>query len=311
MEDAKIDAPVGYQILDRFPVTSAFKEVFVATRSTALGSSKVVLKRYQSISQPEMQRIMERFHFRDEVEILSRDSLTYWAGPLRHPNLVPCDIVQNENGEVFLVEPLLDVTFDKHPALSPAEVQRWLRGFLQGLDYLHSQGYVHSDVKPANMGLLHGVPVLFDFGITSQLAHIGPGKTDPGSIRTRPPELFGPNVRPTAASDVWSLGASFYSLSTKGQFPFVTVDEDLNMPPPGSESRRTFEEQVAKRAAAAAMDEEAFLAAIERTLLANGIDDVFGYPTLVRTCLRLDPTRRPSATQLLWHIRFFDDEAVP
>ena len=61
--------------------------------------------------------------------------------------------------------------------------------------------------------------VLCDFGLVTRVAD-QVTRTNPGSITTRPPELFGRDVSSTKASDVYSLGASFMKLYL-GVFPLI------------------------------------------------------------------------------------------
>lgn len=83
---------------------------------------------------------------------------------------------------------------------------------LQGLEALHSHGYVHCDIKPANVLVFpsktFGEPwdlKLADFGLSKEPC------TDSRSLfggtkQYMPPESFGPNGVIGPAVDMWSLG---------------------------------------------------------------------------------------------------------
>ncbi len=55
--------------------------------------------------------------------------------------------------------------------LPPASLATWLPNVAQALDFIHAQGYVHRDVKPANILFdAHGNAYLSDFGVAKALA---------------------------------------------------------------------------------------------------------------------------------------------
>lgn len=81
-------------------------------------------------------------------------------------------------------------------------IERWLAPLAHALDRVHTLGFVHGDLKPANV-LFRGAsdPVLSDFG----LAHPSGSVIDGGSFGYLSPErLVGKAV--TAADDVYGLG---------------------------------------------------------------------------------------------------------
>jgi len=97
-----------------------------------------------------------------------------------------------------------------------------------GLAYLHGEGWVHGDLKPANILLMpDGSARLADFGLSAELtgthAYLPPG----GTSDYLPPERWaeglqakGVAVRQTA--DVWALGVTACQLLT-GRMPFAGV----------------------------------------------------------------------------------------
>lgn len=94
-------------------------------------------------------------------------------------------------------------------------IQRAARMILQGLEALHANGYVHCDIKPANLLLFqsttHGEPFdlkLADFGLSKQ------PNSDPTSLRGTvgtllymAPESFWIDGEIEPARDIWSLGS--------------------------------------------------------------------------------------------------------
>lgn len=101
-----------------------------------------------------------------------------------------------------------------------------LSGVAAGLAHMHTHGWVHADLKPANTLLGPDEAVwLADFGLTVELegthAYIPPV----GSLDHVPPEWWsartgprGSAVRPTA--DIWAFGVLAHQVLTGGLHPF-------------------------------------------------------------------------------------------
>lgn len=103
---------------------------------------------------------------------------------------------------------------------------RVLRGIAAGLAHMHDAGWVHGDLKPANVLLgADGEVWLADFGLAAELdgthAHLPPL----GTLDHLPPEWWsqrtgadGAVVRPTA--DIWAFGILAHQVLTGGLHPF-------------------------------------------------------------------------------------------
>ncbi|KEO73284.1 protein kinase domain-containing protein [Anditalea andensis] len=93
---------------------------------------------------------------------------------------------------------------------------------LHGLDYLHKQGLVHSDLKLSNI-LVHNV----DQKLIFKIGDLFTVKNDPSPFKTNggyyTPEITSPEVylfhSISSKADIWSLGVMLYILFT-GQYPF-------------------------------------------------------------------------------------------
>ncbi len=108
--------------------------------------------------------------------------------------------------------------------MPPADILRWLPGVADALDFIHSQGMVHRDVKPANIIFDEvGHPFVADLGIAKASAgqHTGLTQTGqtPGSPEYMAPEvLAGVPVGPPY--DQYSLGVVVYE-ALSGRAPLV------------------------------------------------------------------------------------------
>ncbi|MFI1722641.1 serine/threonine-protein kinase [Streptomyces sp. NPDC020489] len=103
---------------------------------------------------------------------------------------------------------------------------RILRGVAAGLSHMHDAGWVHGDLKPANvlLGADQGV-WLADFGLATELEGTHAYVPPLGTLDHVPPEWWsqrtgadGTVVRPTA--DIWAFGVLAHQVLTGGLHPF-------------------------------------------------------------------------------------------
>ncbi|CAM4293612.1 Serine/threonine-protein kinase PknK [Mycobacterium basiliense] len=135
-----------------------------------------------------------------------------------HPNIVPVlQVGQTASGLPFLVMPFcghgcVQQRIERYGVLAVEEVLRIGVKIAGALESAHRVGVVHRDVKPANVLLTdYGEPALCDFGIARTEAGF---QTAPGVFVGSPaysaPELLA-GEPPSAASDVYALGASLFA----------------------------------------------------------------------------------------------------
>ncbi len=112
--------------------------------------------------------------------------------------------------------------------LSPTEACRCLRDIASGLDYIHSQGIVHRDIKSSNVLLdADGRCYLSDFGIARMTTDVTQRTTTGnvlGTVAYVAPELFEPHRKANARSDLYSLGVLLFEMVT-GKLPFVAENQ--------------------------------------------------------------------------------------
>src|ERR1700760_4692564 len=115
----------------------------------------------------------------------------------------------------------LDHSVREHGPLSPAALERLGRGLAQALAAVHPAGVVRRDLKPGNVMLHNGDPVVIDFGIaytgadTSRLTQTGMFMGTPGYLA---PEVIEGQIS-SEASDIHSWGATLAFAAT-GRPPF-------------------------------------------------------------------------------------------
>lgn len=97
------------------------------------------------------------------------------------------------------------------------------------LETAHRAGLLHRDIKPSNV-LVNalGAPVLADFGIAAaRAADAGEGEVFAMSVPWSAPEVLREEVSGSVQSEVWSLGATLYTLLA-GRSPFEVADRSHN-----------------------------------------------------------------------------------
>jgi serine/threonine-protein kinase len=163
---------------------------------------------------------------------------------LSHPGLprVTDHFVVPGQGQYLVMEfiegkSLGDLLAERGGPLSEAEALPWLRQLGDALEYLHSRTppVIHRDIKPQNVIVADGRAVLVDFGISKrfdphQTTTIGARAITPGYS---PPEQYGTG-KTDARSDIYALGATFYTLLT-GQEPpesVYLIGGSAALPPP-------------------------------------------------------------------------------
>jgi serine/threonine protein kinase len=170
------------------------------------------------------------------------------AGPTAHPGirrLLEARLDRTPPALVFeYVEgPTLDDALAGDGPFHPVDVLLVGMQLAAALGHLHGRGLAHLDVKPGNVVLRDGRPVLIDLGLARPLGEAPPG----GRRRGSPPWMAPEQVRRRPASlgmDLFALGAVLYELAT-GIQAFDPADSgppgrrwpQLAGPPPSASSR--------------------------------------------------------------------------
>ncbi|WP_344312616.1 serine/threonine-protein kinase, partial [Agromyces terreus] len=90
----------------------------------------------------------------------------------------------------------------------------------------HRSSVLHRDIKPSNiLSTAYGHPVLSDFGIAATLGGSETADAIGMSIPWSAPEVLHDDVAGTVHTEVWSLGATVYSLLA-GRSPFEEPDRE-------------------------------------------------------------------------------------
>ncbi len=162
-----------------------------------------------------------------------------------HPNIVAIYDMGEHEGQPYIVIPVMpggDVQglIEKAPEhrLPLDKAVDIAKCICRGLEFAHSKGIIHRDIKPGNVWLsADGAAELGDFGLALavDLSRLTQAGMMVGTVTYMPPEqAMGGKV--TAKADLYSLGAMLYEMVT-GRPPFVGDDsiaiigQHINTPP--------------------------------------------------------------------------------
>ncbi len=162
-----------------------------------------------------------------------------------HPNIVTIHDMGEHEGQPYIVIPVMpggDVegliekaTEHRLPLDKAIDIAK---AVCRGLEFAHSKGIIHRDIKPGNVWLsADGTAEIGDFGLALavDLSRLTQAGMMVGTVTYMPPEqAMGGKV--TAKADLYSLGAMLYEMVT-GRPPFVGDDsvaiigQHINTPP--------------------------------------------------------------------------------
>ena len=165
-----------------------------------------------------------RERFQSEIESLTK---------LSHPSIIQVIDVGDEEGLPYLVLQWLSgddlaARLAANGPVQPAQLAEWVPHIAAALDYVHGQGFMHRDVKPANILFGDtGNVVLTDMGIVKALgdkpSEFSSAGGTPGS-----PDYMGPEVAKTKvlspAYDQYALALTAYE-ALGGDIPWRGMAE--------------------------------------------------------------------------------------
>ncbi len=150
-------------------------------------------------------------------------------GKLRHAHIVSALDAGRANGVYYFVMDYvdgrtLDVVLRSEGKMPATKAMRIGAQIAHALDYAHSKGLVHRDVKPGNIIVDDsGVAKLCDLGLARPRGAAGPGGRAEGTPFYISPEQARGDAKIDHRTDIYSLGASLYHMVT-GEPPFRGED---------------------------------------------------------------------------------------
>lgn len=141
-----------------------------------------------------------------------------------HKNIVQVLDAGEDKGRYFILMELMDGSLGDWVGKLPPDRAEWVfKEIAEGVKHIHDNGYVHQDIKPSNILLRYdeegGIREvkISDFGLAISLRTEGSRFLVGGTMGFQAPEVMQGHP-PTPASDIYSLGVTFYYVLT-GRMP--------------------------------------------------------------------------------------------
>ncbi|KAL5712871.1 non-specific serine/threonine protein kinase [Ranunculus cassubicifolius] len=137
-----------------------------------------------------------------------------------HQNVVGYYSSWFENDQLYIQMELCDSSLSvkrSSQVLPESEILEAMHQIAKALQFIHERGVAHLDVKPDNIYVKSGIYKLGDFGCATLID--GSLPIEEGDARYMPPEILNDNYEHLEKVDIFSLGAAIYELVKRSPLP--------------------------------------------------------------------------------------------
>ena len=211
------------------------------------GMATVYLAMHPRLERQVALKVMHE-SLQQDAEYLSRfEREARIVAGLEHPHIIPVFDYSEHEGKPYLVmkyvqgRSLKSMLDADTPLNSITAIVNLLEPIADALDYAHSKGILHRDVKPSNIMLdENDIPYLADFGL-ARIAMAGESTLSQDVILGTPqyisPEQAQGKVNIDGRADIYSLGIVIYQLLVgdvpfSADTPFAVIHDHIYRPIP-------------------------------------------------------------------------------
>jgi hypothetical protein len=219
-DTADVPARLNAALQDRYRIERELGEGGMATVYLAddlKHERKVALK----VLKPELAAVVGAERFLAEIKTTAN---------LQHPHILPLFDSGEADGFLFFVMPYIEgetlrEKIDREKQLPVDEAVGIATAVASALSVAHEQGVIHRDIKPGNILLSRGEPLVTDFGIAIAVTKSSGTRLTETGLSVGTPYYMSPEQATgdreiTAASDVYALGCVLYEMLV-GEPPYM------------------------------------------------------------------------------------------
>lgn len=170
---------------------------------------------------PELAAVLGAERFLNEIRVTAN---------LHHPNIVQLYDSGEADGYLYYVMPVVEGEslrdkIDRERQLSVEQAVSITRTVAHALDYAHRREIIHRDIKPDNIMLHEGTPMVADFGIALAVDQAGGDRITATGLSVGTPSYMSPEQasgdrEAQPSTDIYALGSVLYEMLT-GDPPFT------------------------------------------------------------------------------------------
>jgi Tol biopolymer transport system component len=163
------------------------------------------------VLRPELAAVLGADRFVQEIKTTAN---------LQHPHILPLFDSGEADSFLYYVMPYIEgetlrAKLDRESQFGIDEAVKITTEVADALDYAHRQGVIHRGIKPENILLQDGRPMVADFGIALAVSAAAGGRMTETGLSLGTPHYMSPEQATaekdiTARSDIYSLGSVLY-----------------------------------------------------------------------------------------------------